>query len=117
MTNFSFDDVGRKDFLIGILLWLVMEFVSFVVLPAVGVIEPGDRLKGWFLLSLPLGIGGALLLGGSSRFITATQERSAKSSKLLLNFLGQFGGGLGLFGIVFPFVMVTAEFFAKIFGR
>ncbi|XHX79090.1 MAG: hypothetical protein RBJ76_03925 [Stenomitos frigidus ULC029] len=115
MSNFSFDDLWRKDFLRGFTLWIVIEVFSFLILPGIGAIQPGDRLKYWFSLSIPLGIGGAFLLGGSSRFVAVMNERAASSSKTLLSLLGQFGGSIGLAGIIFPFVMVAGEFLAKIF--
>lgn len=117
MSNFSFDDLWRKDFLKGIILWIVIEIVSFLVLPGLGAIRPSDRLKFWFGLSIPLGIGGALILGGSSRFIAMTNERIASGHKTLLSLLGQFSGSIGLAGILFPFVMVVGEFLAKIFDK
>lgn len=117
MSNFSFDDLLRRDFLRGIGLWIVIEIISFLVLPGIGAIQPGERLKVWFSLSIPLGIGGALLLGGSSRFVALTNERAASGSKTLLSLLGQFGGTIGIAGILFPFVMVAGEFLAKIFEK
>ncbi|MBW4472307.1 MAG: hypothetical protein KME45_18170 [Stenomitos rutilans HA7619-LM2] len=117
MSNFSFDDLLRRDFLRGLGLWIVIEIVSFLVLPGLGAIQPGDRLKFWFGLSIPLGIGGALLLGGSSRFVALTNERMASGNKTLLTLLGQFGGSIGIAGILFPFVMAAGEFLAKIFDR
>jgi hypothetical protein len=117
MSNFSFDDLLRRDFLRGLGLWIVIEIISFLVLPGIGAIQPGDRLKVWFGLSIPLGIGGALLLGGSSRFVAITNERTASGSKTLLSLLGQFAGSIGIACILFPFVMAAGEFLAKIFAR
>lgn len=117
MSNFSFDDLWRKDFLKGIVLWIVIEIVSFLILPGIGAIQPGDRLKFWFGLSIPLGLGGSFLLGGSSRFVALMNERASSGRKKVLSLLGQFSGSIGLAGIVFPFVMVTGEFLAKIFAR
>lgn len=114
MSNFSFDDLWRKDFLKGFVLWIVIEIVSFLILPGIGAIQPGDRLKFWFGLSVPLGLGGAFLIGGSSRFVAIMNERAASGSKTILSLLGQFGGSIGLAGVVFPFVMVAGEFLAKI---
>lgn len=114
----AFDELGRKDFLSALALWVVIEIVSFLLLPGLGAIQPGDRLKYWFYLSLPLGIGGAFLVGASSRFIAMTHEKSANvNSRMVLSILGQFGGWFGLAGILFPFVMVVGEFFARIFPR
>lgn len=110
----NFDELGRKDFLTGLLLWVVLMFVSFLVLPAIGAIQPGERMNTWFALSLPLGIGGAFLLGFSSRFMAITNERASSGSKSLLAIVGQFGGWIGMAGVLFPFVMATSEFFAKL---
>jgi len=116
MNNFSFDDLGRKDLLIGLLIWIVIELVSFVLLPAIGMVAYSDRLRTWFILSLPFGIGGAVLMGLSSRFIAITHDRGS-TSKTMLSFLGQLAGGLGLAGIVFPFVLVFIEIFIRIFSQ
>ena len=113
---YAFDDLGRKDFLSALLLWVVIEIVSFLLLPALGAIQPGERMRAWFTLSIPLGIGGAFLIGASSRFVAVTNERGSSGSKTLLSLLGQFGGWIGLAGILFPFVMVVSEFFARVFG-
>lgn len=117
MSNFSFDDLLRKDFLRGLALWIVIEVVSFLILPGIGAIEPGERLKVWFSLSIPLGLGGAFLLGGSSRFVALINERAASGRKKALSLIGQFSGSIGLAGIIFPFVMVASEFLAKIFVK
>ncbi len=114
---YAFDELGRKDFLSALALWVVIEIVSFLLLPGLGAIQPGERTRIWFSLSLPLGIGGAFLIGASSRFVAVTNERAASGAKLLLSFLGQFGGWIGLAGILFPFVMVVGEFFAKVFPK
>ncbi|KAM3095920.1 hypothetical protein ACKFKG_11690 [Phormidesmis sp. 146-35] len=113
MNNFSFDELQRKDLFIALGLWLVVEFVSFVFFPSLGLINPGARLRTWFTMSLPLGIGGALLISSSSRFMAMTHER-ANNNRLLYSFLGQFGGWIGLAGILFPLFTVCVEFFSNL---
>ncbi|UBF24881.1 hypothetical protein K9N68_24980 [Kovacikia minuta CCNUW1] len=117
LNYFAFAELGRKDFLTGLTLWIVLMLFSFLILPGLGAINPGERLKAWFYLSIPLGVGGAFLLGASSRFVAITNERAPSSSKLLYSILGQFGGWIGLAGILFPFVMVVSEFFARVLTR
>lgn len=112
--SFSLQELWRKDFLSGLGLWVVIEIVSFLLLPALGAIEPGERLKAWFSLSIPLGIGGAFLLAVSSRYIAGTNEQSNGSKPSSL--IGQSGGWLGMIGILFPFLMVTGEFLGKALG-
>jgi hypothetical protein len=114
MNHFSFDELQRKDLLIALGLWVTVELVSFIFFPAVALINPGDRLKTWFLISVPLGLGGALLISASSRFLAMSHDQSAGTTKMLFIILGQFGGWIGLVGILFPFFMVCSEFFSNI---
>jgi hypothetical protein len=114
MRHFPFEELGRKDFMTGLILWLVLEVLTFIFLPILGIIPFSDRLKGLFLVSLPLGVGGAFLLGASSRFVAVTNERIASQSKILLSFLGQFGGGIGMAGVIFPLLIAAGEFFANV---
>jgi cytochrome c oxidase assembly factor CtaG len=114
MNNFSFDEIQRKDLFIALGLWLTVEFVSFVFFPAVQLIDPGARLRTWFLISIPLGIGGALLISASSRFVAMSHEKVTGTTKMLYVFLAQFGGWIGLVGILFPFFMVCSEFFSNL---
>ncbi|MCU0552207.1 MAG: hypothetical protein MUC48_22985 [Leptolyngbya sp. Prado105] len=111
MNNFSFDELQKKDLLTALGLWLVVEIVSFVLFPTVGLINPGARLRTWFLLSIPFGLGGAVLLSMSSRFVATAGNRPQRR---LSELLGQFGGWIGLAGILFPFVMVCIEFFTNL---
>lgn len=114
MNNFTFDDIQRKDLLTALGLWLVVEIVSFVLFPAVGLINPGVRLRTWFLISVPLGIGGAILISASSRFVAVVNDRMRREYKLIYAYLGQFGGWIGLVGVLFPFLMVCVEFFSNL---
>ncbi len=113
MNHFSFDELQRKDLVTALGLWVTVELVSFIFFPAVALINPGDRLKAWFLISVPLGLGGALLISTSSRFLAMAQDR-AGTAKMFLIILGQFGGWIGLVGILFPFFMVCSEFFSNL---
>jgi asparagine N-glycosylation enzyme membrane subunit Stt3 len=110
-----FEELGQKDFMTGLLLWVVIEAISFGLLPALGAIQPGDRMRLWLSISVPLGLGGAFLLGMSSRFVAITSERSSSDTKSLNTILGQSMGWLAMIGILFPFFTATGEFFAKSF--
>lgn len=111
MSNFSFDELQKKDLLTALGLWLVVEIVSFVLFPTVGLISPGARLRTWFLLSVPFGLGGAALVSMSSRFMATAGYRPQRKLSTLI---GQFGGWFGIAGILFPFVMVCMEFFSTL---
>jgi cytochrome c oxidase assembly factor CtaG len=117
MQNFRFEDLDKKDFLLAFGLWIVMEVVSFVIFPGIRLINPAGRLGAWFALSLPLGLGGAFLVGASSRFVAAANERAPGRTKTWLNWLGQFGGWIGLAGVMFPLVTVMIEFLTKAFAK
>lgn len=112
----GFEELLRKDLMSSLGLWFLVEFISFLVLPALMGIDFGDRLKNWFSLSIPLGIGGAIFLSMSSRFMAVNNERNSGSSKQLSGILGQAIGILGFLGILFPFLMVTGEFISSIFN-
>ncbi|MBW4442260.1 MAG: hypothetical protein KME10_13685 [Plectolyngbya sp. WJT66-NPBG17] len=111
MNNFSFDDLQKKDLLTALGLWLVVETVSFVLFPTLGLIDPGARLRTWFLLSVPFGLGGAALVSMSSRFLATAGDRAGRRVSSLI---GQFGGWFGLAGIMFPFFVVCVEFFSAL---
>lgn len=114
MNYFSLDELQRKDLLTALGLWLTIELVSFVLFPMLGLIDPGARLRTWFLISIPLGLGGAVLIGASSRLVAILGEKSSKRRRVIQTWIAQFGGWFGLAGIMFPLAMVCGEFFAKL---
>lgn len=113
MNKFSLDELVTKDLLAALGLWVILEIISFIVFPALRLIEPAGRLQGWFLISLPIGVGGAFLVAASSRFVAESNERDRGDGKVWQVWLGQFGGSLGLIGIMFPLIMVSIEFLAR----
>jgi cytochrome c oxidase assembly factor CtaG len=115
----SFGELGliEKDFLTALGLWIVLEVLCFWLAPHYNLIQPGDRLPLWFLTSLPLGIGGAILIGASSQFMASSHQQDAKTTKIFLNSIGQLAGGIGLAGVLFPLMMVALEFVVKTFNQ
>jgi hypothetical protein len=107
--------LAEKDFLVALGLWLVLEGVGFFLAPRFGLIDPGERLMHWFFVSMPVGIVGAILIGASSQAVDAFNHRKTGTQKLMLIFLGQVAGGVGLAGVMFPLVMVLLEFLVKTF--
>lgn len=114
MNYFSLNELQRKDLLTALGLWLTIELVSFVLFPMLGLIDPDARLRTWFLISVPLGVGGAILIGASSRSMAVLSEKGSKRTRLIQTWMAQFGSWVGLAGIMFPFVMVCREFFATL---
>lgn len=114
MSNLPADELAQKDFLICMGIWLTLEIVSFILFPMFRLIQPpGERMQTWFLISLPLGVGGALLVALSSRYMAISNERDPGPGKSARIWLGQFMGGVGLVGLAFPLMMVVLEFFAR----
>lgn len=75
MNNFTVDELTKKDFLTCIGMWLVLEVVCFLIFPALKFVQtPEERLRAWFITSIPLGIGGALLSAASSRFLAIAND-------------------------------------------
>lgn len=114
MSLFSTEELARRDFLIALGIWLSLEFVAFVIFPALRLINPGDRMVGWFWTSIPLGIGGALLLGLSSRFVAISNELRDPQKRRARIFLAQVASWVGLVGIAFPLLMISLEFFSVV---
>jgi hypothetical protein len=114
MNNFYLDEIQRKDLFTALSLWVTVELVSFILFPALGLIQPaGATLRAWFFLSVPFGIGGAILISMTSRFLAVMNDKIQREYRFIYAFLGQFGGWIGLAGVMFPFLMVCIEFFTK----
>ncbi len=114
MNNFYLNEIQRKDLFTALTLWIVVELVSFIFFPAVGLINPGVRLRAWFVISVPLGVGGAILISATSRFLAVMNDSIKREYRFIYGFLGQFGGWIGLAGVLFPFLMVCVEFFGNL---
>ncbi|MGP1384645.1 MAG: hypothetical protein ACTS2F_13865 [Thainema sp.] len=110
MNPLFINDLTRKDFWNALGLWAGMEMFGFVVCPLLNVIEFSDRSFIWFASSLPLGIGGALLVSISSRFLTISNRRRRGMTKQMELLVGHIIGSVGLLGVMFPLLMVILEF-------
>lgn len=99
-----------KDFFSAFLVWLLLEVFSFILLPSFQLIGPEHKFRTWIMISVPLGVIGALLVGFSSQFIFLCHERMHnRDLKWVLIWLGQIGGWLGLIGVAFPLIVMCIE--------
>lgn len=114
---FAISETFRRDFLMGLGIWLGLEFIAFGLFPAAGVVQTGARYQGWFLLSLVFGILGAFLLALSPMWIARDRQRSNKATRHLLVFGWRLVAWLGLAGIAFPLLMLSYELFALLFDQ
>ncbi|MBD2094928.1 hypothetical protein H6F90_07135 [Trichocoleus sp. FACHB-591] len=115
--SFTLEDITQRDFFVALGIWVFLEVLGLVLFPALGLIQPGDRLNGWIATSVPVGVIGAFLVGASSQYINVTVDRADKTNKPLQILLGQAVGWLGLAGVLFPLLVVAVEFFTKTLGK
>jgi hypothetical protein len=114
MNNTSLDNIQRKDLITSLSLWGVSQFVGFAMFPALQLIHPkGDVIRSWFLTSLPIGLGGILLMVASSRVVNDLNQRTGNNVKTLISIAAGFAGWLALAGILYPLIVVCTEFFTK----
>jgi hypothetical protein len=107
------DNLQRKDLITSLVLWLVAEFVGFVMFPALQLIQvEGNVLRNWFLTSLPLGLGGMLLMVASARVVLANNETDHQLKTFASIALG-LTGWIAVAGILYPLWVVCIEFFTK----
>ena len=113
MSNDSLDNLQRRDLVSGLILWGVAEGVGFWLFPKLGLIRPSPEMfQRWVLLSLPLGIGGVLLISFASGMISYSRDRG-KPVKTLTSIVAAVGGGVGIAGILYPLMVSCMEFFSK----
>ncbi|OLP20262.1 hypothetical protein BST81_00520 [Leptolyngbya sp. 'hensonii'] len=115
MNNSPFENLTKKDLIASFKIWLMMELTGFVIFPVLRLIQNLEKLQNWFLISLPLGIGGMLLIAASSQFISTVSERHAnRTDKGLSILVGQVGGWVGSAGIMFPLIVVVSQFLTEV---
>jgi hypothetical protein len=107
------DNVQRKDLITSVGLWVVAEFVGFVMFPALQLIKPeGATMRNWFLTSLPLGLGGILLMVASAKVVIANNESDHQLKTFAAIGLA-LAGWLAVAGILYPLWVVCIEFFGQ----
>ncbi len=112
-NNSSPNEIQRKDLLSALSIWLVAEFVAFVLFPSLDVIKPAKgELHRWFLTSLPLGLGGVIFLSFTSRFIALARERQDTNGKDVIALLSQLGGFIAMLGLIYPLLVAMGKFFS-----
>lgn len=113
--RFSLNDFARKDFFFCLGIWLAIEIVCFVLLPALQLVQTGSFTNLWLIVSLILGIGGAALTAWATQLSTslAAQGKTPKRATQTLLFLLNW---LGLLGIAFPLLFMSTQLFSKLFA-
>jgi hypothetical protein len=108
---------SRKDLFVCLGIWLSFEVIGFGILPALGLGQPRNSLQSWFVISLLLGIGGAVLTAASSQLAEFLQsEQSFLRQRRLQSMTVSFVSWLGLFGIGFPLFVISLQIFGRLFG-
>ncbi|PZD74875.1 hypothetical protein C1752_00851 [Acaryochloris thomasi RCC1774] len=115
-SKFSFEDVDlfltQQDTLSALIVWLVLEGLSFILLPSFQLIPGEHKHLTWILISGSLGVTGAVLIGLSSGIIQYCHDnlpRRGTNKQSLIN-VAQVMSWMGLAGVGFPLVFVALEF-------
>ena len=118
------NELARKDLFTSLGIWLALEIVSFGLLPAIGFVSSTVKTDTWFIVSLPLGIGGAALMASSAQLSSELYSHRLSYSSVqpvFLSVLEALTSWLGLLGIGFPLltlsVVICVEFFQRIQGE
>ncbi|MBD1911810.1 MULTISPECIES: hypothetical protein [unclassified Leptolyngbya] len=114
---FALSETFRRDFLMGLGVWLGLEFFTFALFPGAGIIQPGTRYQGWFLLSIIFGVMGAFLLALSPMWIARDRQRPNKTIRNLLVLGWRLVAWFGLAGLAFPLLVLSYELFARLFDQ
>jgi hypothetical protein len=109
--------LGQQDTLSALMVWILLEGLSCLVVPTAQLIPGDDKWVSWILISAPLGIIGALLIGTSSSLVEWVQEKFDKrtTNKKLWVLLSQMLGWIGLAGVGLPLILVGLELGQLIF--
>jgi hypothetical protein len=115
MRRFALNDLARKDLFFCLGIWLAIALVSFVLLPALRLSQPGALIALWLAVSAALGIGGAVLIALATQFtvvVTAQDKPVRRSTRIFISLLSW----LGLLGIAFPLLYMSIQIFGKVFA-
>lgn len=100
------NELARKDLMTCLGIWLALEIIGFGLIPAIvsaSVAQPDN----WFLISLPLGIGGAFLMASGTQLTFNALERESRIQKRLIHLLSFLTSWAGLLGIGFPLLVIS----------
>lgn len=115
-SKFSFEEVDlfltQQDTLSALVVWIVLEGLSFLLLPSFQLIPGEQKQLTWLVLSGTLGVAGAVMIGISSGLIKYYHDKLPKrgSNKQFLVGIAQAVSWLGLVGVGFPIIVVILEF-------
>jgi len=108
---------SRKDLFVCLGIWLSLEVICFGILPALQLTQSRSSIQDWFVISLLLGIGGAVLMAGSSQLAEFLRsEHSFLRQPHLRSITVALVGWLGLFGIGFPLFVISLQIFNHLFN-
>lgn len=109
------NDLARKDLFVCLGIWLSLEIVCFGLLPLLQFGLPKASLQNWFLISLLLGIGGAVLMASSTQLADFLQLHGTVQGRFPRSAAVSLVSWLGLIGIAFPLFVMSVQIFSKVF--
>lgn len=108
------NEIARRDLFVCLGIWLALELVCFGILPALNFGRSGYSPENWLMISLPVGVGGAVLMASSAQLAAEEQWRRS-SNPWGLSFITVFLSWLGLIGIGFPLFVMSIQLFTTVF--
>ncbi|WP_416675076.1 hypothetical protein [Egbenema bharatensis] len=87
-------------------IWLALEIIGFGLIPAIVSASPIPT-DDWFLLSLPLGIGGAFFMASGTQLMIYALEQESQIRLRLVQLLSVLTSWAGLIGIGFPLMVMS----------
>jgi hypothetical protein len=114
-TSVQMNDLARKDLFVCLGIWLALETVCFGLLPLLQLGLPKASLQTWFLLSLLLGVGGAVLMASSTQLAEFLQLHNTARGRFSRSAVVSLVSWLGLIGIGFPLFVMSMQICGKVF--
>lgn len=102
MTYFTINSHAKRDFGICLGIWLGLELICFGFFPFIGVAQSPNPQNDWFLVSIPIGVAGALLFAMSTQMLLASGQKVSRGIIRARSVVGRLLAWLGLAGIAFP---------------
>ena len=110
MRRFILNSAAKRDFFVCLGIWLVLEVICFAVVAALRLETVDITPQMLFIVSLPLGVGGACLLASATQLAQSYSIEFDNPSKSKWLTLGvRFLSWAGLLGIAFPLLVLSFQ--------
>lgn len=110
MRRFSLSSAAKRDLLVCLGIWLVLEVISFAVVAALRLEVAELKPQLLFAISLLLGVGGACLMASATELKQSNfSEAQTPAQKRWLTIAVRLLSWAGLVGIAFPLLVLSFQ--------